>query len=296
MHSMKNGNPISLASPNALKAFFLAARPKTWSAGLCPVLIGGALAACVAPFSSSTFLLTLFFSLFIQIGTNYANDYFDYVKGADSTERKGPKRAVKEGWISPRSMLLAAACAFLAAVIFALPLMIEAGLWSFFLAAICILFGVLYTGGPKPLGYAGLGELLVLIFYGPIAVMGTYFLQTKEVAGSIFIASLAPGFLCAAILMANNLRDEKTDRNANKKTLVVRFGSTFGQWTYVAFIAGAFLVPICLSAAHFPNKLLFASFVLLLAPIKKVFRSIEVLQETSLLLLVYTLVFCALLW
>ena len=293
---MKNGNPISLASPNVLKAFFLAARPKTWSASLCPVLIGGALAARVAPFSSSTFLLTLLFSLFIQIGTNYANDYFDYVKGADSAERKGPKRAVNEGWISPRSMLLAAACAFSAAVAFALPLMIEVGLWSFVLAAICILFGVLYTGGPKPLGYAGLGELLVLVFYGPIAVMGTYYLQTREVAGSIFIASLAPGFLCAAILMANNLRDEKTDRNANKKTLVVRFGSTFGQWTYVAFIAGAFLVPISLSAVYFPNKLLFASFVLLLAPIKKVFRSIEVLQETSLLLLVYTLAFCALLW
>ena len=193
-------------------------------------------------------------------------------------------------------MILASAIAFVAALFFALPLMIDVGLWSFALAAVCVLFGVLYTGGPKPLGYAGLGELLVLFFFGPVAVMGAYFLQTKEISGSIFIASLAPGFLSAAILMANNLRDEKTDRNANKKTLVVRFGAPFGQWTYVFFITGAFFIPICLTFAQFPNKLLCASLVLLLAPIKKVFRSVEVLQETSLLLLLYTLAFCALLW
>lgn len=293
---MKNGNPISLDSQNALrtylKSFFLAARPKTLTAGLCPVLIGGALAARVAPIAWGAFVLTALFSLFIQIGTNYANDYFDFMKGADTAERKGPKRAVSQGWISPRSMKIATGLAFAAAFAVALPLMVRTGLWSFGLAALCILFGVIYTGGPKPLGYAGLGELLVLIFFGPVAVMGTYFLQTGTLDWAVFIASLAPGFLSSAILMANNLRDERTDRIASKKTLVVRFGSSFGRWTYFAFILGAFLVPVFLVAAHLPIKLLAASFVLFFAPIRKVFLSIEALQETSLLLLAYTLLFC----
>ena len=290
---MKNASPISPVSPSALRAFFLAARPKTWSASLCPVLIGGAMAAITAPIARGTFVLTLFFSLFIQIGTNYANDYFDFVKGADTAARKGPKRAVAEGWISPSTMLLATTVAFGAALLFAIPLMISVGFWSLGIAALCVLFGVIYTGGPKPLGYAGLGEVLVLIFYGPVATMGTYFLQTKELNPSIFVASLAPGFLSAAILMANNLRDKSTDRIADKGTLVVRFGSSFGKWTYTGFIFGAFLVPIFLIAAGFPLKMLAASFLLVFAPFKKVFRSIEVLQETSLLLMLYTLLLCA---
>ena len=296
MHSTKNGNPISPASPSALRSYLLAARPKTWSASLCPVLIGSSLAARETSIAWGTFLLTLLFSLLIQIGTNYANDYFDFMKGADTPERKGPKRAVSEGWIAPRSMLFATILAFSLALFIALPLMLATGIWSLGIASLCVLFGVIYTGGPRPLGYAGLGELLVLIFFGPVAVMGAYFLQTNTVNLSVFIASIAPGLLSAAILLANNLRDERTDRIANKKTIVVRFGSMFGKWTYCALILGSILVPIVLTAWQFPLKLLGASFVLLFAPIQKVFRSVEVLQETSLLLLAYTLVFSALLW
>jgi 1,4-dihydroxy-2-naphthoate polyprenyltransferase len=296
MHSTKSESPISPASPSALKTFFLASRPKTWSAGISPVLIGGALAARHVPLSWDTFLLTLFFSLFIQIGTNFANDYFDFLKGADTSERKGPKRAVSAGWIAPKAMLRAALFTFALALFVALPLVLGVGLWSFGLAALCVLFGILYTGGPKPLGYAGLGEILVLIFYGPVAVMGTYFLQTGEIDRSSFLASLAPGFLSAAILMANNLRDVETDRIANKKTLVVRFGTNFGKGLYTALIFCAFLVPLLLSVLGFPASIAAASFVLLFAPFRKIFNSQEALQETSLTLLAYTLVFVAALW
>lgn len=297
MHSTKSASPISLAFPSALKALFLASRPKTWSASLCPVLIGGSMSSLHNPLSKGIFLLTLLFALFIQIGTNYANDYFDFIKGADNSQRVGPKRAVQQGWIAPRMMLYATAAAFATAFLIAIPLMISAGWWSWGLASLCVLFGILYTGGPKPLGYAGLGELLVFIFFGPVAAMGSYFLQTGTLDSSIFIASLAPGFLSAAILMANNLRDEKTDAAAGKRTLAVRFGTPFGRRLYVAFFALTLAVPLLLIGQGFSLMLAASSAVCLFAPIRKVFGSIEVLQETSLLLLVYTILFSsALLW
>src|SRR4029077_8495079 len=117
---------------------------------------------------------------------NFANDYFDFINGADTSERIGPKRAVSAGWIDPGTMLIAALFTFALALCLALPLMLKIGLWSFAVAALCVLCGILYTGGPKPLGYLGLGEILVLIFYGPVAVMGTYFLQTGESRFSVF--------------------------------------------------------------------------------------------------------------
>jgi len=240
--------------------------------------------------------LTFLFALFIQIGTNYANDYFDFVKGADTAERKGPKRAVQQGWVAPHQMLFAALLIFAAAFTVAVPLMIAAGLWSVPLAALCILFGILYTGGPKPLGYAGFGEILVFLFFGPIATIGTYFLQTRSAPLELFLASLAPGALSSAILLANNLRDERTDWTAGKKTLVVRFGAKAGQWIYVGLLALACSVPILLAASYFPPKLAAASLPFLFAPFRKVFTSVEALQQTSLLLLLYSILFCALIW
>lgn len=295
MPSMKNAKPISSASPNALKSLFLASRPKTWIASLSPVLIGASL---VSHLNVLFFILTLLFSLFIQIGTNYANDYFDFINGADNHSRNGPKRATLEGWISPQAMLKASLFFFLAAFSIAIPLMLEAGLWSFFLAGACIAFGILYTGGPKPLGYLGLGELLVFPFFGPIATCGTYFLQTKTVTLPVFIASLAPGFFSCAILAANNLRDEKSDRAANKLTLIARFGKTFGAVEYTLCILFAALVPSLLGMNIF-----FSLIALITIPaIKKVFsfrdplELISVLQQTALFLFLYTFLFCLASW
>lgn len=299
---MKSASPISPASPSALKSFFLASRPKTWIASLSPVLIGTAMAH---PRNLPIFFLTLFFSLCIQIGTNYANDYFDFINGADTHLRNGPKRATQEGWIAPQSMLFASLAVFTCALIVAIPLMILAGLWSLFLAIACVAFGILYTGGPKPLGYLGLGELLVFPFFGPVAACGAYFLQTGWVHKPVFIASLAPGFLSCSILIANNLRDEKSDRAANKQTLIVRFGRTFGISEYILSILCAVAIPPILVFAYGgPIRLLAASLIgfAAIVPIRKVctFRDplelISVLQNSALLLIFYTVIYCALLW
>ncbi len=305
MPSMKNGSPTLPASPSAPsapKAYFLASRPKTWIASLSPVFIGAAMAPHVDMF---TFLLTLLFSLAIQIGTNFANDYFDFINGADTNLRKGPKRATQEGWIAPSSMLIATLIIFACALLIAIPLMIIAGFWSLLLAAACVAFGILYTGGPKPLGYLGLGELLVFVFFGPIACCGTYFLQTGVVDMQIFLSSLAPGFLSCSILIANNLRDEKSDRIANKRTLIVRFGRKFGQWEYTLSILFAAIIPwVLVSVYEAPLQLLSASLIAVAAIpcIKKVFRFkdplelIFVLQSSAFILLLYTTLFLYGLW
>lgn len=296
---MKSESQISTASPSALKAYFLASRPQTWIASISPVCIGAVMAAQI---KWPIFFLTLLFSLFIEIGTNYANDYFDFVKGADSRLRNGPKRASLEGWIAPQSMLIASLAVFAAALLIAIPLMIIAGLWSLPLAALCIAFGILYTGGPKPLGYIGLGELLVFVFFGPVAVCGTFFLQTGVVDGAIFIASLAPAFLSCSILVANNLRDEKSDRMAGKNTLIVQFGRTFGAAEYTFFIVSAALIPMILVFAFAAPKIVLLTSLILplsLIWIKKVFRFrdplelISVLQGSAFLLFLYTALFCA---
>ncbi|PIS03009.1 MAG: 1,4-dihydroxy-2-naphthoate octaprenyltransferase [Chlamydiae bacterium CG10_big_fil_rev_8_21_14_0_10_42_34] len=298
MPSTKNANPILPGSPNALSAFFLASRPKTWIASLSPVFIGTAMAPHV---NYTLFALTFLFSLFIQIGTNFANDYFDFINGADTHLRNGPKRATLEGWISPQTMKMATFLIFIAALVVAIPLMIQAGLWSLFLALACVAFGILYTGGPKPLGYIGLGEILVLIFFGPVATCGTYFLQTGSVTLPVFIASLAPGLLSCSIIIANNLRDEKSDKIASKNTLIVRWGRTFGCWEYLFCIFTAALIPLILVLLYgaSPN-LLTASLIFLLAipSIRKVFHFrdplelISVLKESAILLFIYTALFC----
>lgn len=298
MPSTRNDPQILPDSPSALKAYFLASRPKTWIASCSPVCIG---AAFVPHIDWLVFSLTLLFSLFIQIGTNFANDYFDFINGADSKMRNGPKRATQEGWIAPETMRRATFAIFAAALLIAVPLMVIAGLWSLFLAAACVIFGILYTGGPKPLGYLGLGELLVFIFFGPVATCGTFFLQTGVVTLPVFIASLAPGFLSCSILIANNLRDEKSDRAAGKRTLVVRFGRFFGSCEYALSFFLAFLVPqILINYFHAPANLKFASFVLCgaMTHIQKTFRFrdplelISVLQGSALFLVFYTATFC----
>lgn len=288
------------------RVWFLAARPKTWIASISPVLIGTVLAYHEGNFSSFVFSMTLLFSLLIQVGTNFANDYFDYIKGADTSERKGPKRAVEQGWISPRSMLVASLFVFLTSFLIAIPLMLKAGWWSYPLALSAIALGLLYTGGSKPLGYLGLGELVVFIFFGPIAVLGTYYLQSSSLNVPIFIASLAPAFLSCAILIANNLRDEKTDRIANKKTLVVRLGRLFGSFEYTLSILFASSIPFFLVLFFKAPPLILGASLILPASyplVKKSFlfqdasELIPLLGKTAFLLISYTILFClGLIW
>lgn len=286
MHSMKNESPISQSSPSVLKAWILATRPKTWIASLAPVCIGASMAPTLY---WRVFILTALFSLLIQIGTNFANDLFDFLSGADTEERKGPKRAVQQGWITPESMKKATIFVFSAAFICAIPLMLIAGIWSLVITSLAITFGILYTGGPKPLGYLGLGEVLVFIFFGPIATCGTYFLQTGLVSSASLIASIAPGLFSCAILVANNLRDEETDRKANKKTLVVRFGKLFGQIEFAFCILLPFAVPIALLFFDGPYNLLGPFFLFPLAI--QIIKQGASLPLSSLLFFFYTVLF-----
>lgn len=281
------------SSPNVLNAIFLASRPKTWIAGISPVLIGAALALKKTPLSPSLFFASLFFSLFIQIGTNFANDYFDFVNGVDNDKRIGPARAVAKGWLPPETMFRSALVLFAAAFAVSIPLMMACGIWSFVFVASSIAFGVLYTGGKKPLGYIGLGDILVLAYFGPVAVLGTYFVQFRALSFDIGMLSLAPGLLSAAILVANNLRDEWTDRDAGKRTLVVRFGRRFGRVEYAVALAAASSIPLFFG--YYFSLFTLAASVPLIRKARSYSHPKEIvglLPQTALLLIVFTFGFC----
>jgi len=219
------------------------ARPKTLIASFSPVLIGTVLAFKEGVFHPFIFLLTLLFAVFIQIGTNLANDYFDFLKGADTEKRKGPRRLCQSGLLSPEKVKRGALIAFITAALCALYLTFQGG-W---VMAVCAIFsitlGYLYTAGPYPLGYIGLADLFVLLFFGPIATAGTVYLQTHHFSPDAALAGLAPGLISTAILTSNNLRDFEEDRKAGKRTLPVRFGLKVGKSEYVLCLALAALLP-----------------------------------------------------
>jgi 1,4-dihydroxy-2-naphthoate octaprenyltransferase len=248
------------------------------------------LAAKAGPISVPLFLYSLLFSLLIQIGTNYANDYFDFLNGADQ-HRVGPPRATTNGWLTPNQMKTAYMALFGAALLASIPLVAVCGTWALFFVFSSIAFGVLYTGGPKPLGYMGLGDLLVLIYFGPVAISGTYFVQQHALPP--LLLTLAPGFLSCAILTANNLRDEKSDRAANKNTLVVRFGQTFGRWEYTFCIVLAAIIP-AFYGIYLPLLILPLSIPLLKTAFtfKSPQEAIPLLPKTALLLILFTVLFC----
>ena len=226
-----------------LSSWFLAIRPNTLPAAIAPVLIGSAMAFGNGLFHAPSALVALLGALSIQIGTNLSNDYFDFKKGADTADRLGPRRVTQAGLLSPRMVLWASIFFFVLAAVSSLYLIHRAGMCILVIAAASILSGILYTAGPKPLGYLGLGDLFVLIFFGPVAVGGTYFVQALDIDWAVVVAGFAPGFLSMAILAVNNLRDIDTDRRANKLTLAVRFGRSFVMSEYLFCIIAATLIP-----------------------------------------------------
>ncbi len=191
----------------------------------------------------TTAFIILIAALLIQIGTNFANDYFDCIHGADSGERIGPLRVTQAGLIKPDVMKLAFITVFSLFFLIGLYLARLGGWPIMAVGTISILLGILYTGGPYPFGYYGLGDIIVLIFFGPVAVGGTYYLQTFNLNFSVILAGLAPGLFSTAILTVNNLRDIHTDGQAGKRTLAVRFGASFARGEYLFAIVLACLVP-----------------------------------------------------
>jgi 1,4-dihydroxy-2-naphthoate polyprenyltransferase len=227
----------------ALKTWIQAARPQTLPAAFVPVLVGAAIAWQHHSLMWDATLVALFCAFAIQIGTNFANDYFDYVKGADTPDRIGFERATSAGKVTPASMLRATFIAMGIAFLAGLYLVWIGGWVILWIGILSLIFGVLYTGGPFPLGYNGLGDLFVFIFFGFVAVMGTVYVNTLQWLPDAFWASIPVGALCVNILVVNNLRDVEQDRISGKRTLGVLLGDTALKIEYLTMLLLAYLVP-----------------------------------------------------
>ncbi|HOP07917.1 MAG TPA: 1,4-dihydroxy-2-naphthoate polyprenyltransferase [candidate division Zixibacteria bacterium] len=228
------------------RIWLLASRPKTLPAAAAPVVIGVVLAIEAGVFALWPALAALFGALAIQVGTNFANDYYDFKSGADEGERLGPMRLTQARLVTPRAMLTATVITFALATAAGVYLVYVAGWPIVIIGLLSILFGVMYTGGPYPLGYHGLADIFVLIFFGPVAVGGTFFVQALTINPNVIIAGLAPGLFSIAILTVNNLRDLDNDRAAGKRTLAVRFGRTFARSEYLLCLVIGSLMPVWL--------------------------------------------------
>jgi 1,4-dihydroxy-2-naphthoate octaprenyltransferase len=230
-----------------------AARPRTLPAAIAPVLVGTA--AAWNWYGSlprwGAFLAALVGSIFIQIGTNLANDYSDARRGADTADRLGPVRVTSAGLVTPQRVLTATWVAFAVAVACGIYLAIVAGWVILVVGAASIAAGVLYTGGPRPYGYAGLGEVFVFLFFGLVAVNGSYYVQLEQLDALPLGLSISVGFLATAIIVVNNVRDLETDRRAGKMTSAVRMGRANAVNLYRMLIGAAFvLLPFSLWAGE----------------------------------------------
>lgn len=233
----------------AWRPWLEAARPRTLPAAVIPVLVGTALAAAHGAANYASAGVCLGFALLVQIGTNFANDYFDFVQGADTPARVGPRRAVAAGLIAPRTMLAATWLVLGLAFAVGLLLVREGGWVLLPVGLVSIVCAVAYTGGPFPLGYNGLGDVFVFIFFGLVAVCATFYVQAGVVTPDVVSCAAAIGLLAANILVANNYRDAETDARAGKRTLVVRFGRKFAVWQYGLSHLVALLCPPALLVA-----------------------------------------------
>jgi 1,4-dihydroxy-2-naphthoate octaprenyltransferase len=234
-----------------MRLWLMAARPRTLPAAIAPVLVGTAASVEWAEKlpRPGAFVAALIGSIFIQIGTNLSNDYSDAKRGADTADRLGPVRVTSAGLVTPQRVLVATWIAFAVAVACGIYLTAVAGIAILIVGVLSIAAGVLYTGGPRPYGYAGFGEVFVFLFFGLVAVNGSYYVQLERLGALPLGLSIAVGFLATAILVVNNVRDVETDRRAGKNTLAVRMGRHNAVVLYRLLVLGAFLVlPIALLA------------------------------------------------
>ena len=232
----------AVAASSGIRIWLMAARVRTLPAAIAPVLVGTALAGYAHVFHPLRFIAALIGAVFIQIGTNLSNDYSDARRGADAEDRLGPVRVTAGGLVPPRQVLIATYLTFGIAVLAGIYLVAVAGWQLLLVGAASILAGVLYTGGPKPYGYEGLGELFVFLFFGIVAVAGSYFVQVKHLEWEAFALAVPVGLIASAILVVNNFRDIDTDRRAGKRTLAVRLGRERTRVLYAAMIYGAYVL------------------------------------------------------
>ena len=229
---------------NSIKAWILAARPKTLAAAATPVLIGCSLAYADGTFQWIPAILCFLFAFSMQIDANFINDYYDYLKGSDREDRLGPERACAQGWITPPAMKKGMIITTLLSCFWGLLLLSYCGLEMIPVGLLCVLFAFLYTAGPYPLAYHGWGDVLVIAFFGFVPVGCTYYTMAHGWTWNVTIACLACGLVSDMLLMLNNYRDREQDKISGKRTLVVRFGEPAGRWAYL--ILGVIAVGLCL--------------------------------------------------
>jgi 1,4-dihydroxy-2-naphthoate octaprenyltransferase len=278
------------------------ARPRTLPAAVVPVIVGTGVAAGVGEFVWWRAALALVVALAVQVGTNYANDYSDGVRGTDDV-RVGPVRLVASGLAAPAQVKRAAWAAFAVAAVAGFALAAVTSWWLIAVGALCIAAGWLYTGGPSPYGYMGYGELFVFVFFGLVATMGTAYVQSEQVTRTAFDSGAAVGLLATALLVVNNLRDIPTDAEAGKRTLAVRMGEVRTRQFYALLVAAALLQVLAVAAGGRPWSLLaLAAAALAVAPVRAVLRGavgpalIGVLQATARLELVFGALLTVGLW
>jgi 1,4-dihydroxy-2-naphthoate octaprenyltransferase len=281
-------------------AWLIAIRPKTLGAAVAPVLIGTSMAISDGLFHLLSCLLCLFAAVLIQIGTNFSNDYYDFFKGADTSERLGPKRVTQSGLLEPDAVKQLFVIVFGMAVLCGFFLVLRGGWAILLIGLLSIASGILYTGGPFPLAYHGLGDIFVLLFFGPIAVSGTYYVQTLQWSELTILAGFIPGLTATALIAVNNLRDAPTDAKVAKRTLAVRFGENFVRREIQFALILSAVIPILLVVnrpSHWPALLSLLALWPILGVIKQVLSGTKgkelnvVLGTTGKILLIQSLLF-----
>jgi 1,4-dihydroxy-2-naphthoate octaprenyltransferase len=237
-----------------MRMWLMAARLRTLPAAVAPVLVGTSIAVTRDVFRPGAFIAALLGAILIQVGTNLSNDYSDARRGADTEERLGPMRVTAGGLVPPKTVLLWTYLTFGAAALCGVYLVVVAGWELLVLGVLSILAGVLYTGGPRPYGYEGLGEVFVFLFFGIVAVAGSAFAQLESWPWESFALAVPVGLLVTAILVVNNIRDMDTDRRAGKRTLAVRLGRERARFEYAALMAVGFLVLLPIAAIEIADS------------------------------------------
>lgn len=235
-----------MISKTKLNSWLLASRPKTLLAAVVPVMVGSALAISMKKFFLPYSIVALLCSILIQIGTNFTNDLYDFLKGADNIKRKGPRRVLASGLISVKEMKLTIILVFGLTFLLGLYLVYSVGFLILWVGIFSIFAGIIYTAGPYPLAYNGLGDVFVFIFFGIIGTMGTFYLHTQEISLLSFFVSIPVGALITNILVVNNYRDIEEDREANKKTLAVLMGRFFTRLQFILLMTLSYLTVILL--------------------------------------------------
>ena len=282
--------------PMGLKYWLLAMRPKTLAASVAPVVIGLVLASSYVSIFNIYAYITLLCAILIQIGTNLANDYYDFKKGTDTKQRKGPTRMAQAGYIKPIQLKKVAITVFSFAFIFGLILVYQGGLPILIIGIISIICGFWYTAGPIALAYIGLGDLFAFLFFGPIAVGGTYYIQTLTLHSNVIVIGVGIGLLATALISVNNIRDIEEDKQNNKNTLIVRFGTTFGKIEYIScLLLSSYILFTCIP---YSNTLLFALIPYNLLIIHNSYKLVtktgeilnKVLAQTGILIISYAII------